>query len=271
MGYCPSSCKATGRCISCSRNAQRAGVRGVARYRDPIETPAIRDLAGKGNLTVTLEGALSSQRYQGIVPLSGARLADCLQVYFENSEQLPTRLWLHTDEDGSYGMLLQRLPAGDVKPGRQARGGAAIDDAWQRVLLIGDTLTAQELRALSDRQILHRLFNEDDLRVFEPAPVYFRCRCSRERVEGMLRALGEAESRGVLVEQGRVEVRCDFWQSRLYLRCDRHRTAVSASASGRRRGPDSLSASARRRTAAPARLFQRRKPRAVPTSFLRCA
>ena len=60
------------------------------------------------------------------------------------------------------------------------------------------------------REILHRLFNEDDLRLFEPSPVYFRCRCSRERVGGMLQGLGEAETRSVLAERGEVEVRCDF-------------------------------------------------------------
>jgi len=63
---------------------------------------------------------------------------------------------------------------------------------------------------LRDSEILRRLFNEDDVRVFEPAPVFFRCRCSRERVGGMLRALGETESRSVVAEQGKVEVRCDF-------------------------------------------------------------
>jgi molecular chaperone Hsp33 len=78
------------------------------------------------------------------------------------------------------------------------------------VQLIGDTLTREELRTLSDLEILRRLFNEDDLRLFEPAPVYFRCRCSRERVAGMLQGLGEVETRAVLAERGEVEVRCDF-------------------------------------------------------------
>ena len=85
-----------------------------------------------------------------------------------------------------------------------------IEDAWRRVQLIGDTLTPEELRTLADAEILHRLFNEDDLRLFEPAPVYFRCRCSRERVAGMLQGLGEVETRSVLAERGKVEVRCDF-------------------------------------------------------------
>ena len=192
------------------------GVRGVARHRDGISTRNIGELAGNGNLTVTLENEDSQQRYQGIVPLSGARLADCLQVYFENSEQLPTRLWLHADDRGAYGMLLQRLPRSGGHGGMDAPDETAVDDTWRRVQLIGDTLTPEELRSLQDAEILRRLFNEDDVRVFEPAPVFFRCRCSRERVSGMLRALGEAENRSVIAEQGKVEVRCDFC-NRAYL------------------------------------------------------
>jgi molecular chaperone Hsp33 len=208
------------------------GVRGLARFRDesgaapsgtedaagapPKTYPTRVDaLIGPGNLTVTLESEDSAQRYQGIVPIIGARLAESLQMYFENSEQLPTRLWLHADEHGASGMLLQRLP-GAVGVG--AAGAdvalpvdvAAIDDAWRRVQLIGETLTPDEMRTLSDAEILHRLFNEDDVRLYEPSPVYFRCRCSRERVSGMLQGLGEKESRSILAERGEVEVRCDF-------------------------------------------------------------
>ncbi len=193
------------------------GVRGLARFRDAI-TPgvadsasrpaAIGDLLGAGNLAVTLETDDGAQRYQGIVPVTGERLADSLQVYFENSEQLPTRLWLYADARGASGMLLQRLPDGGKAA--SASEAATVDDAWRRVQLIGDTLTREDLRTLTDAEILHRLFNEDDLRLFEPSPVYFRCRCSRERVSGMLQGLGETETRSVLAERGEVEVRCDF-------------------------------------------------------------
>jgi molecular chaperone Hsp33 len=208
------------------------GVRGLARYREdeltrastaagtadtkagaagaPVRTARIADLIGAGNLTVTLEPDDSAQRYQGIVSITGQRLADSLQVYFENSEQLPTRLWLHADAHGASGMLLQKLPAATGSLGQGAVDAAAIDDAWRRVQLIAETLTAEEMRALTDAEILHRLFNEDDLRLFEPAPVYFRCRCSRERVSGMLQGLGETETRSILAERGEVEVRCDF-------------------------------------------------------------
>jgi molecular chaperone Hsp33 len=184
------------------------GVRGLARYREgAAAAQKINELIGNGNLTVTLETDEGAQRYQGIVPIEGERLADSLQVYFQNSEQLPTRLWLHADAQGASGMLLQKLPdSGSLA----AADAPLIEDAWRRVQLIADTLTPEELRSLGDAEILHRLFNEDDLRLFEPSPVYFRCRCSRERVAGMLQSLGETETRGVIAERGKVEVHCDF-------------------------------------------------------------
>ena len=90
------------------------GVRGLARYRDGEYGAAaadrpIPDLIGSGNLTVTLETDDGAQRYQGIVPIRAAP-GRSLQLYFENSEQLPTRLWLHADAAGASGMLLQQLP-----------------------------------------------------------------------------------------------------------------------------------------------------------------
>ena len=184
------------------------GVRGLARYREGAGgAQKINELIGNGNLTVTLETDDGAQRYQGIVPIEGERLADSLQAYFQNSEQLPTRLWLHADVHGASGMLLQKLPGTASLPAADA---AEIEDAWRRVQIIAETLTPVELRTLADAEILHRLFNEDDLRLFEPSPVYFRCRCSRERVGGMLQGLGEVETRGVIAERGKVEVHCDF-------------------------------------------------------------
>lgn len=191
------------------------GVRAVARYKDADFRPDLASLSGEGSLTVTVENEDLSQRYQGIVPLNGERLSDCLRNYFETSEQLPTRLWLHADEHGASGLLLQRLSDDSVKSrtvGSRAHemNRAEIEDAWNRVQLLGDTLQPEELQTLSDRNILRRLFAEDDVRLFESAPVFFKCRCSRERVVGMLKALGAEEVRSVLTEQGHVEVRCDF-------------------------------------------------------------
>src|SRR6202795_357441 len=146
------------------------GVRGLARYREDIyrgegtgtDTGAERivDLIGAGNLTVTLETDDGAQRYQGIVPIAGQRLAESLQLYFENSEQLPTRLWLHADATGASGMLLQKLPAAEGPTGAQGVDAAAVEDAWRRVQLIGETLTPGELRTLAPGEIFNRLFNK---------------------------------------------------------------------------------------------------------------
>ncbi len=197
------------------------GIRGLARYNATRRdlNADIRSLAGVGNLTVTIESEDLKQRYQGVVPVAGERLAQCLETYFEQSEQLPTRLWLHAHGGGVAGMLLQRLPtpkllddgASDIDEAERLRQQQLqLDDAWQRVQLIADTLKPEELRDLGDREILRRLFNEDDLRLYDSAPVFFKCRCSRERVSSMLQSLGVAEVQSVLAEQGKVEVQCDF-------------------------------------------------------------
>jgi molecular chaperone Hsp33 len=85
-----------------------------------------------------------------------------------------------------------------------------VEDAWRRVQLVAATVSGVEMAELDDAKLLRRLFNEDDVRMFESTPVFFRCRCSRERVENMLRALGRDEVDSVIAEFGQVEVRCEF-------------------------------------------------------------
>ncbi len=190
-------------------------MRAVARFRDVPDTRDLRALSGNGTLTVTVESGSAANRYQGIVPLAGASMSECLRAYFEQSEQLPTRLWLHADGESASGLLLQRLPVNSRPEGvtESGAGGVAeheIEEAWHRVQLVADTVTSGELAGLEDRDLLRRLFAEDDVRMFRSAPVFFRCRCSRERVGNMLRALGREEVDSVLAEFGQVEVRCEF-------------------------------------------------------------
>jgi molecular chaperone Hsp33 len=190
-------------------------LRAVARFREPPATADLRELSGDGTLTVTVENEGAANRYQGVVPLAGASMSDCLREYFESSEQLPTRLWLHADGENVSGLLLQRLPVTSQSPGVTESGGQAVpeeelEDAWQRVQLVADTVSGPELAELDDQKLLRRLFSEDDVRMFESTPVFFRCRCSRERVENMLRALGRDEVDSLVEEFGQVEVRCEF-------------------------------------------------------------
>jgi molecular chaperone Hsp33 len=190
-------------------------LRAVARFREPPVTEDLRELSGDGTLTVTVENEGAANRYQGVVPLAGASMSECLREYFESSEQLPTRLWLHADGENVSGLLLQRLPVTSKSPGVTESGAQAVpedelEDAWRRVQLVADTVTGAELAELDDQKLLRRLFSEDDVRMFESTPVFFRCRCSRERVENMLRALGRDEVDSMVEEFGQVEVRCEF-------------------------------------------------------------
>ncbi|MDR9432277.1 MAG: Hsp33 family molecular chaperone HslO [Spiribacter sp.] len=180
-------------------------LRAMARSRDELpDTGALADQAQQGTLAITIEPESGGERYQGVVDLTGQSLAAALEHYFRESEQLPTRVWLSAKANQAAGMLIQRLP------GQSDVVDAHDEDAWQRAGVLASTLTGEELRELAPKEVIRRLFHEEDIRVFEPMPFEFRCRCSRARVASMLQGLGEPEMQETLAEQGEVEVHCDF-------------------------------------------------------------
>ncbi len=184
--------------IQCSN---KLVLRGLARWQGEFDDASFRQLMSNGKMVISIENDADNQRYQGVVPVTGATIAESLGEYFDRSEQLPTRLWLASGDDAVAGLLLQRMPEKVV---------ASDADFWDRVCLLASTIKAEELLDLPERQILNRLFNEDDLRLFDRLPVSFRCSCSRERVENMLKSLGADEIRGMVEERGGVIVHCEF-------------------------------------------------------------
>lgn len=176
-------------------------LRGMARFDPALCAPgalASDDLLGHARLVLTAESP-GGERYQGIVPVEGGDVAGAVEGYFNQSEQLPTRLWLAADQAHAAGLFLQRLP--------QHRDD---DEHWERVCLLADTIHESELLGLDAREVLHRLFHEEDLRLFEPEPVAFRCGCSRERIGNALVSMGEGEVAQILDEMGSIEVDCEF-------------------------------------------------------------
>jgi molecular chaperone Hsp33 len=185
----------------------RHALRGVARHDELPEGASGSALFGGGQLAVTIEQQEGGEHYQGIVPFDQERLVDCLERYFGRSEQLPTRFMLAATPGRAAGLMLQRVAVGDAgTPELQA----AADDAWNRIGLLAATVSPQELFETPCRQLLGRLFGEDDIRLFEGTPVFFQCSCSRERVAGILHSLGDEELQSLLKERGDVEVRCEF-------------------------------------------------------------
>ena len=174
----------------------------------PIAAP-IPQLLGKGHLAFTVDQGEDSERYQGIVALSGESLADCLQHYFLQSEQSRTGILVASREAEagwrSAALVLQRLP----EEARQAPDQD--EDSWQRAMLLQATCTTSELLDpnLAPRDLLFRLFHEEGVRVFEPRPLVDGCRCSRERLEVVLRSLPRDDVMA-LREDGKVIVTCEF-------------------------------------------------------------
>jgi molecular chaperone Hsp33 len=179
-------------------------MRATAKWAGEIPDGGLPGLVGDGRFVITLDPKEGKQAYQGIVPLEGTSIAEILQNYMTRSEQLDTRLYLAADDRQASGMLLQKLPD---QAGQDA-------DAWTRINHLADTVTSRELLDLSAEAILHRLFHEENLRLFEPQGVSFQCTCSRESVANMLRMLGRAEIDSVIEEQGSVEVQCEFCNQR---------------------------------------------------------
>ena len=185
-------------------------MRATAKWEGELSTEGLRALVGDGRFVITIVPNDRTQTYQGIVELSGDTVAAVLEHYMATSEQLETRLWLAADDTQAAGMLLQRVPA----PAGQTHGADSDADAWPRALALSDTMRSDELLTLPGRELIRRLFHEEDVRVFEPRIVSFRCSCTRERVVNMLRMLGRAEVQAILSERGAVEVGCEFCNRR---------------------------------------------------------
>jgi molecular chaperone Hsp33 len=179
-------------------------MRATAKWDGDIPEGNLRTLLGNGRFAISLVPESGQQSYQGVVDLNADSIAAALEHYMATSEQIATRIWLASDDNRSAGLLLQKLPERE----------SADDDAWPRAEHLASTVKPEELLGLEPQQLLHRLFHEEDLRVFEPRPVFFRCSCSRDRVVGMLRMLGRDEVRGVIAERGEVEVHCEFCNRR---------------------------------------------------------
>lgn len=189
--------------VECSGDLE---LRATAKWDGELAQGTLQDLVGDdGRFVITLDPKDGNQAYQGIVALEGESIAEILQNYMTRSEQLETRLWLAADGKSAAGMLLQKLPE---------QGESADDDAWGRATQIADTLKPEELLNISAGELVHLLYHEEDIRLFDAQDVVFRCTCSRENVGRMLRMLGREEVESILVERGDIEVHCEFCNQR---------------------------------------------------------
>jgi len=184
-------------------------LRGIALWQDPLpDSLGPRDLGDEAVLAITIEnrgpGRREPTRYQGLVSLQADSLAQALEHYFDNSEQLPTRLLLAANGQRAAGLMLQQLPGTSDDP-----------DGWPRAQALFDTLGAQELLDTPATTLLHRLFHEESTRLLSSRRLAFGCTCSRQRVGEVLLSLGRPEADAAVASGGgRAEITCEFCNER---------------------------------------------------------
>lgn len=188
-------------------------IRGIVKLAERIQPQDLRglnlrEMIGNGVLTLTVDPT-QGKRYQGIVALEGDTLADCLNDYFTQSEQLPTQFWLAATTTAAAGIMLQALPP--------AEGRESDPQQWSTAQQLAATVTDEELFELDHAALLIRLFNEFEVRLFEPQTVHFACHCSYERSANALTALGSDDAYALLAERDVITINCEFCGNEYHL------------------------------------------------------
>jgi molecular chaperone Hsp33 len=174
-------------------------IRATAKIHEELHGDSLSDWLEQGQLVITLMPE-DGEPYQGIVPLEGDSIASILENYMLRSQQIDTKLWLAAEGDRAAGLLVQKLP-------QQQESDL---DCWNRIQHLAGTITDRELLDLETETLLQRLFDGEELRLFDGRPVRAFCSCSQANVTNMLEMLGLAEVRSILEEQGSVQIQCDF-------------------------------------------------------------
>lgn len=182
--------------VDCDERLRMRGMAGAAEDATPAAAPA---LLGDGRLTLTLDAGEHSEPYRSLVPVEGENVAGIFERYLKQSEQSPSRLWLHADGAHAGGLFLQRLPDADARD----------PDGWNRIQHLAATLRPGEL-ALPAETLLAQLFPDETLRLFDPRPVAYHCPRDEGKVLGMLAALGREEVERVLAEHGGIAIHDDI-------------------------------------------------------------
>lgn len=191
-------------------------LRGIARWPEAERLPtgsSLETLLGNGQLALTLIPENTDQPYQGMVGISDDPLSRNLERYFEESEQLPTRLLFAGDGDSITGLLLQRLPDSDNATEIELDGNDAF---WDEIGILTATLTDPELAGLAPDTLLARLYAEHTVTLQPPRALAFSCTCNRDKTRDTLQAFSKEELLELLDEDvppkapGEILVTCEI-------------------------------------------------------------
>lgn len=190
----------------CSNNR---ALRAIAQYNDDYVSSG--PLLGEGQMAITIEPD-QGKRYQGVVSINDSELtlSKVLEDYFQQSEQIRTRIWLFADGKRAGGMLVQAMPAS----ASASSLSSDLTEDWERIIHLTETLTAEEALTLSAEELLHRLYHEETVRIYDPRHLEFECTCSAERSANAIHTLGADEAITLARENGHIEIDCQFCRER---------------------------------------------------------
>ena len=182
-----------------AETTDKGQLRAIARYDETAEAGELT--LSDGQMVITIEPEVG-QRYQGITLIKGGNVAQALEEYFEQSEQLGSRFWLVCDGENAAGLMLQQMPSAEGDD----------PDAWDRLGHLASTVKDDELLHLNNDVLLHRLYHEEEVRIYPASELSFFCNCSKDRIGNALHQLGKTELQSIIDELGKVSINCEFCQ-----------------------------------------------------------
>ena len=186
---------------------ENLGIRGTVKWNGPIESIAPIDLTKEGHFIITLIQKNAKTPYQGIVPMEGNSISELLENYMLRSEQIQTKLWIHSQENIFHGLLIQKLP---FNSSAEALDHDAMISAWEDIVMSADKSFKTIHPELEASKILQTIFSSETIRLFDPSYPNFACSCSKKSVENMLRLIGKKECESIIEEQSSITIHCDF-------------------------------------------------------------
>ncbi len=182
-------------------------IRGMVRSDSTIEEDDSLDkILGEGQIVATLYNSQTDHSFQSLVPINQKGLIATFEDYFFQSEQLESRLWVSSTQENLCAMLLQKMPEADQHD----------SEGWHRVGTLSDTITQDELNSLDAESLLHRLFHEETLQLFNADWVGYECEKNKERFEKIIYDLGEQDARDLLKERGEIAIHNEICNEHLF-------------------------------------------------------
>jgi len=182
-------------------------IRGMVRSDGTIEEDDSLDkILGEGQIVATLYNSQTDHSFQSLVPINQKGLIETFEDYFFQSEQLESRLWVSSTQENLCAMLLQKMPEADQHD----------SEGWHRVGTLSDTITQDELNSLDAESLLHRLFHEETLQLFNADWVSYECEQNKERFEKIIYDLGEQDARDLLKERGEIAIHNEICNEHLF-------------------------------------------------------